>query len=195
MKGKFRGYGHPLNSFVNDADELMSPVISTDKPDQPFRRADESMVPREIDLPSHLFIPRDAQSVDIRRAADVGPTGATTPTLLMSFKAPKGARVHFISYGVFSDGADASLQQFIPKVDKNRAFPYQGDPNDGFKINLGLAPDLSNSSLIACQLTLNPEETITWEVINTNAVAIAMAVRMVGYLDYTMKRDNARSGG
>lgn len=147
-----------------------------------------------IDLPGHLFTPPGAESVDIRVAADIAAL-TTVPTLLMSFRAPKGSVTHFISYGIFSDGSLAANQEFIPRVNGRRAFPYQGDPQNNFKINLGLAPDLSNSSLIQCQLTLNPDEVVEWYVTNLNAVDIAMGVRMVGYVDYSQKRINARSGG
>ena len=147
-----------------------------------------------VRLPPHLFIPEGAESLDIRRAADIG-AGTVTPTLLMSFRSPKNATTHFISYAVYSDGALAANQQFIPRVQGRRVFPYQGDPNNNFRIDLGLAPDLSNNSLISCQLTINPDELFEWYVINTNLVDIAMGVRAVGYIDYLMKRVNSRTGG
>jgi hypothetical protein len=154
----------------------------------------EHQTPTPVQLPHHLFVPAGAESLDIRVAADIG-ASTLAPTLLMDFQCPKGAVCHFIQYAVFSDGALAANQQFIPRVDGKRAFPYQGDPNDNFKINLGLAPDLSNNSLIQCQLTLNPTEKIEWFVINANLVDVAMGVRMVGYIDYGQQRINARSGG
>ena len=141
-----------------------------------------------------LFVPAGAQSLDIRVAADIA-AGTVTPTSIMSFTCPIGAMTHFLAYAVFSDGTLAANQEFIPRANGSRAFPYQGDPNDNFKINLGLAPDLSNNSLIECQLTLNPGETIEWFVKNLNAVDVAMGVRMRGYVDYEQKRINARSNG
>lgn len=147
-----------------------------------------------VRLPPHLFIPEGAESLDIRRAADIGAL-TTTPFKFMEFECPQGATCHFISYAVFSDGNVASLQEFIPRVDERRVFPFQGDPQNNFKINLGLAPDLSNNSLIQCQLTLNPGEKLQWYVVNGNAVIIAMGVRMVGYIDRSMKRIQGRTGG
>jgi len=147
-----------------------------------------------IKLPPHLFIPEGAEALDIRRAADIA-AGTTNPFLFMDFECPQGATVHFLSYAVFSDGGLAANQEFIPRVDERRAMPFQGDPQDNFKINLGLAPDLSNNSLITCQLTLNPGEKIQWYVKNLNAVDIAMGVRMVGYVDRTMLRVQSRTGG
>ena len=147
-----------------------------------------------IKLPPHLFIPEGAESLDIRRAADIAAATAT-PFKLMEFECPQGATCHFISYAVFSDGGLATTQEFIPRVDDRRVFPFQGDPQNNFKINLGLAPDLSNNSLIQCQLTINPGEKLQWYVINTNGVDIAMGIRMVGYIDRSMTRVQGRTGG
>jgi hypothetical protein len=129
------------------------------------------------------------------RVAALVAANTPTPTRIFTFTAPLGATTHFIGYSVFSDGTDASLQEFIPKVNRERIFPFQGDPNNNFRINLGLGPDVSNAHLILCQLTLNPREVLTWDVINNHGVDVAMGIRMVGYVDATQKRLNARSGG
>jgi hypothetical protein len=147
-----------------------------------------------VRLPPHLFIPEGAESLDIRRAADIA-AGTAAPFKLMEFECPQGATCHFISYAIFSDGGLALNQEFIPRVDDRRVFPFQGDPQNNFKINLGLAPDLSNNSLIQCQLTINPGEKLQWYVLNTNAVDIAMGIRMVGYIDRSMTRVQGRTGG
>lgn len=147
-----------------------------------------------VKLPPHLFIPEGAQSLDLRRAADIA-AGTSDPFKFIEFECPQGATCHFISYAIFSDGNNATLQEFIPRVDDRRVFPYQGDPQDNFKINLGLAPDLSNNSLIGCQLTLQPGQKLQWYLKNLNAVDIAMGVRMVGYIDRSMTRVTGRTGG
>lgn len=154
----------------------------------------ETRTATPVQLPFHLFIPPGAQSWDPRIAADVL-ANTTAPTLLWSFRVPKGAMLHIFSYAIFSDGTLAANQEFIPRVNGSRVFPYQGDPTDEFKINLGLAPDLSNNSLITCQLTLNPNDLIEWFVINRNVVDVAMGVRMSGYIDRDQRRINARVGG
>lgn len=147
-----------------------------------------------VRLPPHLYTPEGAESLDLRVAADVAPTGGGQ-TLLLEFECPPNATCHFISYAVFSDGAVATNQEFIPNVDGRRVFPFQGDPQDNFKINLGLAPDLSNNSLIQCQLSMQPGEKLQWFVKNLNLVNLAMGVRMVGYIDRSMMRIQGRSGG
>lgn len=147
-----------------------------------------------VEFPPHLYIPKGAEALDIRRAADIAAL-TLTPFLFMEFECPQGATVHFLSYAVFSDGNLALNQEFIPRIDGRRAMPFQGDPQDNFKINLGLAPDLSNNSLITCQVTLNPGEKIQWYLVNANAVDIAMGVRMVGYVDRSMLRVQSRTGG
>lgn len=153
--------------------------------------------PTPIELPDNIFIPQNAQSVDVRRVASVA--AATVNAIFMSFICPQGAIAKFTHYSVFSDGTLAANQLFVPQIDGKRVFTYHGDPGvdglGGYQINLGLGPDLSNANLIQTNLSLNPGETFTWKVTNTNAVAIAMGVRLVGYLDYTMKRVNNRFGG
>lgn len=189
----WRKFQHPIQREYGRQKPKESVTISTPRENARQEANTEFLHPTPIQLPPHLFIPAGAESLDIRVAADI--LAGSVETLLMSFICPKGATCHFISYAVFSDGTTAALQQFIPKVDGRRVFPYQGDPNDSFKINLGLAPDLSNNSLIQCQLGINPDETIAWFVNNAHAVDISMGVRMVGYIDYTQKRINARTGG
>lgn len=147
-----------------------------------------------VRLPPHLFIPEGAEALDLRRVADIA-AGTSTPFKFLEFECPQGATCHFISYAVYSDGNLANLQEFIPRVDGRRVFPFQGDPEDNFKINLGLAPDLSNNSLIQCQLTINPGEKLQWFLVNQSGVDIAMGVRMVGYIDKSMTRVQGRTGG
>lgn len=190
---KWRSIQHPIERYYGRQKPHTTVAISSPEDNARQRANTEFLHPTPVQLPPHLFIPAGAESLDIRVAADI--SAGSIQTQLMSFKCPKGATCHFISYAVFSDGTTAALQQFVPKVDGRRVFPYQGDPNDSFKINLGLAPDLSNNSLIQCQLGINPDETIAWFVDNTHVVDIAMGVRMVGYIDYTQKRINARTGG
>lgn len=182
---------HPISRELTN-----SPFSATTvgQEDAAKRAKVENQTPTLVRLPSHLFIPEEAQSLDIRRAADIAAL-TLTPVELMSFTCPPAAYAHFIAYAVFSDGQLAANQEFIPKVDGAICFPYQGDPDDNFRINLGLAPDLSNNALIQCQLSLQPGQKLTWEVINRNAVDVAMGVRMRGYVDFSQKRVNNRSNG
>jgi hypothetical protein len=149
--------------------------------------------PTPVALPAHLFIPEGAQSLDLRKLATV--TTATLKGEFFRFKSPPGVVTRFLSYGVYNDGALASAFKFEPEVNGNRVFPYHGDPSDNFRIALGLAPDLSNNSLIPCQLALMPEQEIIWYVTNTSGVDTDMGVRMVGYFDTTQRLTTPRFGG
>lgn len=171
-------------------------AVGTINPDQlrkEHQQIDNRMA-QPVRLPPHLFIPEGAEALDLRRVADIA-AGTVNPFKFMEFECPQGATCHFISYAIYSDGGLANLQEFIPRVDERRVFPYQGDPQDNFKINLGLAPDLSNNALIQCQLTLNPGEKLQWYLVNANGVDIAMGVRMFGYIDRSMTRVQGRTGG
>lgn len=145
-----------------------------------------------ITLPRHLFIPEGAESIDIRRVLNL--PSPTTDQLILRFVAPPGAYTKFISYGVYNDGDDAANYQFKPMVDGNRIFRYHGDPLNNYKIDLGLAPDLSNNSLIPCQLTLEPGQILEFFVTNTSGVDTSMGVRMVGYFDTQSTRVTERFG-
>lgn len=183
---------HPMTGATTQQ-IVANPVATTDNPGTERTRGVDKIALPARDLPPHLFIPPGAQALDIRRAANIA-GNTTDPFLFMSFTCPQGVYTHFLSYGIFSDGTLAANQEFIPRKNGARVFNYQGDPNDNFKINLGLAPDLSNSSLITTQLTLSPGETIEWFVRNLNVVNVAMGVRMVGYVDSSQKRVAPRTG-
>jgi hypothetical protein len=165
--------------------------------DRPVPRASQAAVeqkkPTLIELPRHLYIPEGAQSIDIRKSCQVQP--ATTKELLMSFTAPAAGVTQFIAYGIFSDAEFSTTIEFLPEVSGARIFPYHGDPTNNFKMSLGLAPDLANTSLIPCQLTLEPGQRVDWFVTNTGTVTTVLGVRMVGYIDATQKRVAPRFGG
>lgn len=165
--------------------------------DRPVPRASQAAIeqkkPTLIELPRHLFIPEGAQSIDIRKSCQVTP--GSNKELLMSFTAPLAGVTQFIAYGIFSDAEFSSSVEFVPEVAGARIFPYHGDPTNNFKMSLGLAPDLANTSLIPCQLTLEPGQVVSWFVSNTGSVTTVLGVRMVGYLDTTQKRVAPRFGG
>lgn len=144
-------------------------------------------------FPDHLYVPKGSQSLDIRRLVSMA--AFSVDEEVFRFQAPRGQRVWFLGYSIFSDGELASTQEFIPRVNGNRVFPYHGDPNDNFRINLGLGPDMSNQNVIHCQLPLEPTQVLTWSFTNSNAVPIAMGVRMIGYLDSANNQDSTRVGG
>jgi hypothetical protein len=145
-----------------------------------------------VEFPPHLYVPEGAESLDLRRVMNI-PNG-TLDYAIFEFIVPPGAVTRFISYGVFNDGDVAANYRFLPQVNGNRIFRYHGDPMTNFKIDLGLAPDLSNNSLIPCQLTLQPYDVLRWLVTNTSGVDTSMGVRMVGYFDTQQKRVTPKFG-
>lgn len=149
--------------------------------------------PTDVNFPKHLYIPAGAQSLDLRRVINV-PT-ATVDFELFRFVAPPGATTRFINYGIFNDGDNGAFYNFVPLVDGSRVFPYHGDPSQNFKIYLGLGPDLSQTAMIPCQLTLQPGQVLQWLITNTSGVDTSMGVRMLGYFDTTHTRVQGRFGG
>jgi len=183
-----------MKKFVQGFDPLKfaDAVSASSKEDQAKRLQESGQMPQAVSLPDHLFIPKTGQSVDIRRLANVPP--ATTVDLIV-FTAPPGQKTKFIGYGVFCDALLFNLINFIPTVNGKRIFPFHGDPQVNFKIGLGLAPDLSNSAMINCQLDMNPGEVLKWTFTNNDLVDVAAGVRMVGYVDVTVIRTAGRFGG
>lgn len=137
-----------------------------------------------VELPRHLYIPSNCRSIDIRKACNV--VAGTTLEKLLSFTCPRGAQAVFIGYSLFNDGLYSSNTQFLPLVNGSRILPYHGDPEDNYKMSLGLSPDLSN--LIQCYVVLNENDVLEWKVSNTSTVNAAMGVRMTGYFSSSQNR-------
>ena len=177
-----QGGQHSLDAMVTAASEGQIKI-------------DQAMAAKktEVVFPRHLYIPEGAESVDLRRVVSI-PTG-NVDYELFSFTAPPGSQVRFISYGIYNDGDNGANYDYRPLVDGSRVFRYHGDPTQNFKIYLGLGPDLSNTSMIPCQLTLQPGQTIKWLITNTSGVDTSMGVRMMGYLDTSNIRVQGRFGG
>jgi hypothetical protein len=147
-----------------------------------------------IQFPMNFYPPNGAESLDIRRLINV-PAGQVTELLILSFTADKSQAVTFYKYGIFTDALDASLIQFIPRINNKRILRYHGDPQDDFKLNLSLGPNLNESNMIPTQLYLKPGDTITWHVLNLDVVINPMGVRMTGYIDLTKRRKTMSFGG
>lgn len=160
--------------------------------EQAKRAAEGNSEAQSVEFPRHLYTPEGAQTVDIRKVCLVAP-GDTDA--ILSFTAPQGAVTRFTHYGIFNDGALEDDFQFIPTVNGRRAFPFHGDPQENFRISLGLGPDLTNNSMIEATIALNPGETIAWTAQNGSAVPVTLGVRMKGYLDFSQRRVQTRYGG
>lgn len=167
-----------------------SPIAGPE--DQKKRKQQSNVMPTAVSLPPHLFIPADAQSVDIRNLANVPP--ATTVDIL-TFRGRPGGLTYFIGYGVFFDALLFDLINLLPTVNGSRVFPLHGNPDRNFKIGLGTGSDLSNANLISCQLILQPNDVLRWTFTNNDVVDVACGVRMSGYFDQSTIRKTGRFGG
>lgn len=147
----------------------------------------------QVDFPRHLFIPEGAQSIDITRVCLALP--GTINEELMSFTAPDGGITNFIAYGVFTDAEFAQFVEFSPRVSDLRVFPFHGDPNNNFRINIGTGPDLSNNSLKSAHIVIQPRQTFRWLVTNTDTLTRTMGVRMTGYFLSSQTIETTRFGG
>jgi hypothetical protein len=144
-------------------------------------------------FPDHLYMPEYGAPLDLRVLGDLDPTGPAY-TEIFRFTAPDGAIVRFTHYAIFNDGLLAADYDFLPEIDGRKIFEYQGDPADR-RIYLGVAPDLSNTSLIESPISMQPGQTLTWRVRNSSAVTASVGVRMKGYVDRSQSRKQQRFGG
>lgn len=191
-RNPFASYEAPFKEDVGGSVDPFTASATSGQKDQARRQEQSAAMPVSVSLPPHLFIPETGQSVDLRRLASVI---AATSARLIEFTAPKGAISRFIGYSIFTDALNFGLIEFVPKVNGKRVFPYHGDPQDNYKIGLGLGPDLSNANVINCVLDLNPGDKLTWDFINNDVVNVAAGVRMIGYIDQTITRKIGRFGG
>lgn len=147
-----------------------------------------------VEFPRYLYVPEGAEGIDLRSVWNVPP--ATIDFEMIRFVAPPGSVTRFIAYGVFNDGDVLANYDFKPFVNGNRVFRYHGQllPSGLYKIGLGLGPDLSNASLVNCQITLNPGDIFSWFVTNISLVDTSMGVRMVGYFDTQQIRVTPKFG-
>ena len=194
MNNPFNRYKAPFDLASKGAADIFRAVTPSSKREQEQRQAEGERVSTPVSLPKHLFTPEEGQSIDIRNLADI-PAGPGSTYNMLTFTAPPGGITRFTSYAIFNDALDFTLVDFLPTINGSRILPFHGNPQANYKIALGLAPDLSNNSLIECQLALEPGQVLNWLVTNNALVVVTMGVRMKGYLDATQRRVMGRYGG
>lgn len=147
-----------------------------------------------------INIPASGQSLDIRRVVDA--SAGTTSAMLINFQPPKGMEAIITAYGVYTDAALAIDTEFVPLLNGTRVFPYHGTPTDinnpnkiPYRISLGLGPDLSNESMIECNLRILENQTLQWFITNSSALSQVMGVRFKGFLRSIGKAQNYKIGG
>jgi hypothetical protein len=132
----------------------------------------------------------------------VDASAGTTSAMLINFQPPKGMEAIITAYGVYSDAALAIDTEFVPLLNGTRVFPYHGTPTDinnpnkiPYRISLGLGPDLSNESMIECNLRILENQTLQWFITNSSALSQVMGVRFKGFLRSIGKAQNYKIGG
>lgn len=155
--------------------------------------------PQLISLPRHLYPPEDVQTLDMRIERSMDPS-TSYDFVYSPQKLGIQGMTYITHYAIANDGLLEQDYSFLPLKNNKRIYPYHGNPqndrNPGvFLISLGLAPDLSNIALIPGFVTLQPEDTLIWRITNSSAVATAMGVRIVGYVDPSAIRKTQSFGG
>jgi hypothetical protein len=192
IRNPFQTYDAPFKTEYSTPYDTFTASRVSGAQDMQKRIEESSQMPLAVSFPPHLYIPADAQSVDIRELANV-PPGMTYN--LIEFTCPQAYIVKFINYSIFFDALMFDTVNLVPTVNNVRVFPWHGDPQQNYKIGLGVGSDLSNSNLIACQLDMRPNDTLIWTFTNNDTVDVAAGVRMVGYIDQSTISKTGRFGG
>ena len=186
----YTNYNDPFKADLARPEEIFQASAIASAQDIKYRQQISNDAPQAVALPPHLFIPADAQSIDISNLVNVPPA---TTTDIITFRGRPGGFVKFIGYAIFNDALLLGTINLIPLVNGARVLPFHGNPNLNFKLGLGLAPDLA--VLIPCQLDLQPQDTLIWRFTNNGLVDVAVGVRMHGYFSQSTERKAGRFGG
>jgi len=146
----------------------------------------------KVNLPENHYSPEGSDQFDIRV---VGVVQAGATEVLMSYRAENSQTIRFIKYGMFTNILLATNVTFFPTKDGSRILRYHGDPNDDFKLNFSVGPDLTENSLITCDVTLRAGEELRWTVTNNGTVGAEVGVRMKGFLVNDNSNGNRGFGG
>jgi hypothetical protein len=199
MNLRKRGVANPFNTYNTEFTNLPAKPFETfsasavsGKPAQNKREGISYGDPQSVALPPHLFMPEDAQSVNISSERLVAPGTQT----ILTFSGVPGSIVRFLSYAFYSTAPSPAFpSQIVPTVNGIRVFPYHGDPLDNYSINVSSGPDLSNGSMISCLLDLQPTDKLEWTYFNATGGNVNVGIRMVGYVDQSTIRKIGRFGG
>lgn len=186
----FSSYGHLFENQMQTPFSVFGASPVSGALDQEKKAEQSGRLPIGVSLPPHLFIPADAQSVDISALANVPP--ATTVNLL-TFTGLKGGLTKFLGYSIFNDALMLSLIDLIPTVNGERVLPLHGNPQLAFKLGLGLGPDMQ--VLVPCQLDVMPGQVLNWLFTNNDVVDVAVGVRMSGYYSQDITLKTGKFGG
>jgi hypothetical protein len=145
-----------------------------------------------VNLPENHYAPEGADSFDIRVVGIIDPESKET---LLSYKALDSQTIRFIRYGIYTNIVPGQNVDFFPTKQGSRILRYHGDCNDNFKLNLSVGPDLTENSLIPCDIILRPGEVLEWKVVNNGAVKSDVGVRMRGFLVNENKNGGRGFGG
>jgi hypothetical protein len=144
-------------------------------------------------LPYNHYTPSWARTFDFRKLTEAPANSGES--LLFEFQVPKGQTLVWTHYGLFNDALLTEKSYFRVTIDNNEVLRYHGDPSDNFKLSLGGNASLDESSLFEANITIQPNQTVRWYVINTDDVIVTMGVRMKGFLDNSNRIQANRFGG
>lgn len=166
-----KGGSGGLNPMV-----LLNPLLAIQKLGEAILNALTARI--KISFPENYFPPVGAETVDFRALESIDANATFT---LFSFKCPDGMTFRFSKYAIFTDILLANNVDFVPMIDGNRILRYHGDPDNNFKMNLAIGPDLSDNCCIPCDFELRSGQTFEIKAMNGSAVKAPIGARFFGY--------------
>ncbi len=156
--------------------------------------------PIPVNFPRHLFPPQGVDTVDMRIDRLMAPGEIFDLITFQPSALGITSAVYITHYAIFNNGLLEADYSFLPTLNKKRIYKYHGNPKNTrspgtFLLSLGLAPDLADYALSNGYLVMNPQDTLNWRATNSSAVATAMGVRVVGYVDSGTIRTTQKYGG
>lgn len=151
-----------------------------------------------VSFPDHLFIPKGAESVDIRILRDI-PKNTINRERLVTLKADEAETIYIIGYALYTDAEFAKDVEFFIEKNKARQLRYHGIPNDSlnptaYALSMGVSPNLDASALIPCQILVRPNQELIVDIVNCQEfVDTPMGVRLFGYVLPSTSKSNRAS--
>lgn len=179
------------DTFGNSRPHFLDAVVPA-TPQETFDQEFAYEQPVPVLLPRHYWAPEGASTINFQKTISVPNAPGFVP--LFNFTCPSGSTTVFSQYALFTTAASLTPIVWQPVVNGSRVFAYHGDPTANFQLNAPTGPDLSDISLVSCQLLLETNETISWTVKNTSGAAVQMGVRMVGYIDMGQRLTSSKFG-
>lgn len=145
--------------------------------------------PVNVNLPDHLFVPDNVDTLDLFNWQAVPTPAADTP--IFQLRCPQNARIKLLEYSLYSTAPSPSDVLFKVNVNGNRVMSEHGQRTFGSVFNeLRQMPNGDLTKLIKTNVDLKPNDLLTVAVDKVVPGTHDIGIRFVGYVDFGNFRDS-----